>query len=981
MSTVEIRLDGSDVTDSVIFADAEFTQQANGQPGTARCRLRDPNHTLHPRAGQTLTVDVDGVRVWGGWALRVSPGWFFAVDDTSDPQETERVWVLEGVDYNILFSKRFLINKAHPTKMTPLYPAGTPDDQIVLDIVARFLELAGDGISTSGVTHVGTPNPDQAGNVGNPGESWGTSMTLISQPTQAVFYIDPRKILRFVDIETVTAPFALSDTPDSVDSFGYREMEIINDGTNLVNDSLVWGAGAHSTPDIRFKRVQDEDSIGAHGRWQRGEFTTALFTPSGVNDRARSFVYGSPQSKRGGKDDSIQVVCVTYRPGLTAGQIVSFTSTIFGYSDNLPIRRLGIRFPTKFDVEFRAFLSYDIDAPWSDYEFWFPKINYRIPPFVPPDFPPFPPLPPGPVFDDGCTCGITDDFQRDVDPGFGTATCGIEWITNSGTGYIFGVDGLGRAFGDTSTGLDGSVDLPLPIGAFTVVVRLSGYALDTALGWINLTSPGFDSSNYLYLDPSNSYVALNDSSTDDAASFSFNGDPIFVKIQRSDVGTLARIWDENVAEPGSWDWSSPVGFRVDQPAVSFQPDDNGLFNIVELHVFDDSFQELTSCGLMIDNFDRTDLTGWGTSTPGGQAWTNTGGGGSTYTVEDGVGKIVFDQDTNDEETLDYVPTLPLDITFLGTKISSTNTTAMPLTPPNVVAYEFTDFAAGLEIDISQRGLVQCLLASFVGSFDFARNLADTDGVNVRVVSSDGKSDVKVWAWMVGDTMPVNPQINETGIGGTRDLTTLKVFTGVGGFSTQVITVTVDGIGLDSTTPECAGCGDTDSFNRSDTVLGLGLSDAGVEWEQGGYISGNEAEAPAVLKGESRLPVATATPFSTSIIRTTPSDPDIDGVDPRGRITILTSNGSIVVTWREVLSGSDWTLTELDLFASADDVNGFDESLVAEVYTLTFPFTVEVSFVGGIATAAVDGHTVTIDYTAGGMTWPVALTGYQIGQNE
>lgn len=416
MSTVVVLLDGADVTDHVIFEDAEFTQQANGQPGTARLRLRDSAHILGPRAGNTLTVDVDDVRVWGGWALRVSPGWFFAADDTSDPDETERLWVLEGVDYNILFSKRFLINKAHPTKMTPLYPANTPDDEIVLDIVARFLELGGDGISTAGVTHVGTPNPDQAGNVGNPGESWGASMTLIAQPTQAVFYIDPLKVLRYVDVETVTAPFALSDTPNHATSFGYRDMEIMLDGTDLTNDMLVWGAGAHSTPDTRFDRVEDDDSIALHGRWQKGEFTTALFTHAGVHQRARSFVYGSPQSKRGGKDDSIQVACTTYRPGLTAGQIASFSSAVFDYADNLPIRRLGIRFPTPTDVEFKVYLSYDIDAPWSDYEFWFPKINFHIPPIVIPDFP-VPGLPPPPGADPNC---VTDDFNRpdDNDPGY-----------------------------------------------------------------------------------------------------------------------------------------------------------------------------------------------------------------------------------------------------------------------------------------------------------------------------------------------------------------------------------------------------------------------------------------------------------------------------------------------------------------------------------------------------------------------------------
>jgi hypothetical protein len=682
-TTVVIRLGGVDVTSHVIFADAEFTQQANGQPGSARLRLRDLGHTLSPTAGQTLTVDVNGLRVWGGWALRVSPGYFFAVDDTSNPAQTERVWILEGVDYNILFSKRFLINRLNPTQMLPIYPKDTPDFQVVLDVVQRFLELNNDGISTSGVTHVGTPNLDGDFSAGNPGDSWGTSMNLIAGPTAAVFYIDPNKVLQFVDVETATAPFALSDHPDHTTSFGYRDMEITNDGTKLVNDMMVWGAGAHSTPDTRFVRVQDATSIATHGRWQQGEFTSALFTTSGVTQRAESFVYGTPQSKRGGKDDAIQISCVTYHPGLTAGQIINFSSTVFGYSDTLPIRRLGIRFPNPTSVEFRVFLSYDIDAPWSDYEFWFPRINFQPPTGGGIGGIVWPPIVLPPVTD--CSddvCGITDTFTRTVAEtihtgssgatvaDIGTSDAGRHWGNPTGTlfglGALLGNGNIGVSVNGSSLLVRGwATALGVPPGSMSMVIPDTGSFTPLAVDHTATKSVTF-SMDSLPGHAGNNTVA---DIYFDVGGGVLNNDPFiwinamptsypigtFFQSQLSFGPTSAPIAQTLI--PNSW-WQAGVtytftvrdngtdtiatisdgtttytsthsGFTSDNLptaglVVNYETGLGGVSAAEQVIMTFDNFNvpEITRCSQNeFDNFNRIVASGWGTATPSGAVWT------------------------------------------------------------------------------------------------------------------------------------------------------------------------------------------------------------------------------------------------------------------------------------------------------------------------------------------------------------------------
>ena len=155
---------------------------------------------------------------------------------------------------------------------------------------------------------------------------------------------------------------------------GYRELEIDFDGSQLRNDAMIWGAGQGAS-NVVFSRVEDDPSITEHNRWQVGRFLPTVWRQATVDKIANSFVYGSPQNERGGKDDAVACRFVVYEQGLRAGQKVSVESEVFGFSDVLPIRSLEIDFPTPTDPRYRVVASHEIDDPWSTSEFWFPDFD------------------------------------------------------------------------------------------------------------------------------------------------------------------------------------------------------------------------------------------------------------------------------------------------------------------------------------------------------------------------------------------------------------------------------------------------------------------------------------------------------------------------------------------------------------------------------------------------------------------------------
>jgi len=375
---VFIRVNGVDITDDVVFSDAKFTTLVNGQVGDFTCRVRDTTRTRNFTTGAEITVDINGIRRFGGFLTQPKRMYAFPAPDTSNISRVDRFIVLRGTDYNILFQKRIVYDKANPKNVRlRSWDPDSRDDVVIKYVFDHYTDLNADGVTYDGVTHVDTPNPDRRGVIASGGLTFGDAMREINRLINGVWYINPYKELCFVDVDTPTASKSMSDRPVGPSEVGYRDFTMTENAANMVNDALIWGAGTGSTR-VAFGRATDDDSIAEHGLWQFGEFTSALFRQASVNKRANSIVYGSPASKRGGKDDQDSWIVTTYDQSFNVGDKVTIESEVFGTSDVVPIRRMTVSFPTKTDPRFDLVLSHEIDQPWNMFEFWFPEFN--VPP-------------------------------------------------------------------------------------------------------------------------------------------------------------------------------------------------------------------------------------------------------------------------------------------------------------------------------------------------------------------------------------------------------------------------------------------------------------------------------------------------------------------------------------------------------------------------------------------------------------------------
>lgn len=273
-STVEIAYDGVDITNSVIYSSARFTSQQNARPGTFEITLRDRERTLGPFVtGKELTAELDGIRLFGGYVTQISQKFAFPADKLPSKN---RLWVLRGVDYNILFDKRVTRNPANYLRSLPVFTADTFDGDLIKDFCANYLDLPVDLDFETHVDNIrypfaiASPDADRVGSWKQQGSTWREQMELIAQWSGAVWYIDANKNLHFHAIEDSLAPFGFSDSPDGVDTIGFRDGEGTEDGGLMVNDALVWG-GSEWTEGAVFARAQNATSISDHNRWQHPE--------------------------------------------------------------------------------------------------------------------------------------------------------------------------------------------------------------------------------------------------------------------------------------------------------------------------------------------------------------------------------------------------------------------------------------------------------------------------------------------------------------------------------------------------------------------------------------------------------------------------------------------------------------------------------------------------------------------------------------
>ncbi len=373
---VTIRYDGIEITSRVMYTMTSFTSAANGGVGSCRIRVRDDNQEYSFVGGRRLELEINGQREWTGYSTSIRRGYYTLTDQA--PGEIVRYFDIEGVDLNILFQKRILYDKANPTKgLLTTYPAGTHDDVIVKAYIQNHLDLSGYISDTSLIEYVGTPSSDSE-IFGHAGWTWGQFMQSIQRDVGSIYYIDPDGRVVLTDVDTPNAPWGISDAPGAGE-VGARDLEIDHGGENLRNDVLGWGAGQGEDHMI-FSRVTDDDSIATHGRWQVGLTPQPVWRQPTLDRITNSWVYGSPQNKRGGKDDAVAVRTVLRDQGLRVGMKANVRSEVYGYEDVLPCRQMEVTFLTQTAPRWTATLSHELDTPWSTFEYWIPEFTW--PPFL-----------------------------------------------------------------------------------------------------------------------------------------------------------------------------------------------------------------------------------------------------------------------------------------------------------------------------------------------------------------------------------------------------------------------------------------------------------------------------------------------------------------------------------------------------------------------------------------------------------------------
>jgi hypothetical protein len=399
---VNIRVDGVLISSDVDYRRSRFTTGANGQPGVAEIWVRDLDRAHAFVTGAEVRVSFRGVRQWGGYLASIRREYVFAAG-SGRPDDEPRWLMLECVDYNVLLNKRVYYKFSDPAHMEVKHWAnGTPDDFVIGQLVSDHLQLNADNLSYD-ITHVGTPalpqiscNPDAPDvfGIGSAGWTWAEVMTAITSQTGAVYYIDPDKVFRYVDDSVKQSAFGwdgVSDAPNNTSTIGYRDVEFTSDGTKLRNDHLQWGAG-QGADHMVFHRSTAPPSVEAHGLWQSAEVRYDMYCQESVNLRAQSWVYGSPQNRRGGKDDRFFSRVTLREPYFRVADVIDVESNEFGFTTTAPVRAAEITFPTPWDIKCILTISHELDPPWATFEFWIPQFNFNLPPFnLPPlGLPPFP---------------------------------------------------------------------------------------------------------------------------------------------------------------------------------------------------------------------------------------------------------------------------------------------------------------------------------------------------------------------------------------------------------------------------------------------------------------------------------------------------------------------------------------------------------------------------------------------------------------
>lgn len=399
MSTIVITYNEvTDVTSDVIFGRTSFESMVAAQPGTCEVHVRDFDQTHSFVTGKRLSMALDGVGLWTGYIFSVARTYALPVLDTSVPADVEgRIWVLRGVDVNTLFDRRIMHNSVDHLHQLPDFDIDRYDGDLIRNDLVTFLDLADDDLDTTTfVDDVAKPyDPEDIGLVGalgawvGQGSKWRLQMEDFAQFSGAVWYIDGERNLHYHALEEAEAPWGFSDVPDGVTTIGPREVELIEDGSVIADDAMIWGGSEWAgTGQTVFAREENAASIAAYGRWQVAEVhlgQEGFKTQEGVDARADVIVNGAPGSVGGDPNRGLRFpqydltlvwhdIDVLANEHLTPGMIVTTSLHVWGSGTplvlGLPLRRIRMSFPTitgtgETYVRFEGSMSLQISDPKS----------------------------------------------------------------------------------------------------------------------------------------------------------------------------------------------------------------------------------------------------------------------------------------------------------------------------------------------------------------------------------------------------------------------------------------------------------------------------------------------------------------------------------------------------------------------------------------------------------------------------------------
>lgn len=389
MSTIEFRYDNTIITD-VMWALAHFESQMAAIPGAFEVRIKDVNRVHSFVTGKHVKLTIDGSIYYGGIVTQVSRTFAFPADDTVTAGISgvkSRIWILRGVDYNIWFDKRVLFNKASPKDGIPKITGEPTDKEVIEYICTNYLDLSDTSINFTTYVDETTLDidPDHTYYLPKePGTVWRQQMKDLSQWTGSIYYIDHSQRLHYHALESVSPGWSFSDTPDRASTFGFRDFEFLEDGTNIVNDALLWGGAWYgssgSTSEVNFGRYTNNTSVTARGRWQLGEThfnEEGYASDANLTLHAKVIVEGDPGSAGAGLNDTTRglvnpqkQIRMTWFSGTTPtplipGSVVTTYINTFGLTVSLPVRSIRISFVTPTDAKFEGFFGITTDDPWT----------------------------------------------------------------------------------------------------------------------------------------------------------------------------------------------------------------------------------------------------------------------------------------------------------------------------------------------------------------------------------------------------------------------------------------------------------------------------------------------------------------------------------------------------------------------------------------------------------------------------------------